>query len=328
MSPADGIPQTMRAAAIDRFGRPDVLSIHTVPVPDVSAKEVLIELDTAGVGSWDADMRGGWLPDGRRPRFPLVLGTDGAGVVVRIGSRVKQFTVGDAVYSYSFNPKGGFYAEYVAVAEQNVGAVPETLDLVHAGAIPTTGLTALQGIDDALRLKRGESLIIHGASGGVGTLAVQFAKLRGARVFATASGKDGTNLVRALGADVAVDGRRVNITAHARRFAPDGVDALLGFVGGKGLTQCLDATRRGGRFAFPNGIEPAPRKRHGITFIPYDAVANPRKFESLSHAVDEAKLEVVIADSFPLELAAAAHRRLAGHVTGKIVLRIKGRPQT
>src|SRR5581483_2553683 len=203
-----GVPQTMRAAAIDRFGGPEVLTIHELPVPAAGAKEVLIAVDTAGVGSWDADMRAGWLPDGRRPKFPLVLGTDGAGVVAATGSSVRRFKVGERVYASSFNnPKGGFYAEYVAVRGENVARVPKLLDLKLAGAIPATGLTALQGVDDALHLRKGETVIIHGASGGVGTLAVQFAKLRGARVLATASGRDGKALVRRLGADAVVDGK-------------------------------------------------------------------------------------------------------------------------
>jgi NADPH:quinone reductase len=173
------IPKTMRAAAIDRFGSPEVLTVHELPVPNVETNEVLIALHTAGVGSWDADIREGWYPE-VEPRFPLVLGTDGSGTVAAVGSRIRRFKLGDQVYSYSWNnPKGGFYAEYVAVVAEKVGAVPERLDLKHAGAIPTTGLTALQGIDDALHVKKAETVIIHGASGGVGMLAVQFAKLRG-----------------------------------------------------------------------------------------------------------------------------------------------------
>src|SRR5690349_18397954 len=186
------IPSTMRAAAIDRFGEPDVLKIHELPVPEVGPTEVLIAVHTAGVASWDAEMRDGWWPEKKRPRFPLVLGTDGSGTVAAVGSRIRRFKPGDRVYSYSWNnPKGGFYAEYVVVVADKVGSVPRRLDLKQAGAIPTTGLTALQGIDDALHVKKRETVMIHGASGGVGTLAVQFAKSRGARVLAIASGKDG-----------------------------------------------------------------------------------------------------------------------------------------
>jgi NADPH:quinone reductase-like Zn-dependent oxidoreductase len=318
------IPQSMPAAAIDHFGGPEVLSAYVLPVPKIDAKEVLIALDTAGVGPWDAAIRAGWYP-GRKPRFPLVLGTDGAGVVAKVGSRVRRLKVGDKVYSYSWaNPKGGFYAEYVAVAADKVAHVPPRLDLEHAGAIGTTGLTALQGIDDALAMKRGEAIIIHGAAGGVGTLAIQFAKLRGARVVATASGIDGLELVRDMGADGAVDARHEDIADAARRFAPDGIDAILALAGGDELERALDALRPGGKIAYPNGIEPEPKKRRGIRFIPYDGIAGVREFRRLNVAVEAAKLKVPIAEAFPLVKAAKAHERLAeGHVLGKIVLRIR-----
>src|ERR1700730_11257913 len=265
------VPEIMRAVAIDRFGGPEVLSIRTLQTPVPDKNEVLIALDTAGVGSWDIDMRAGWSPSGR-PSFPLVLGTDGAGVIAAVGSHMRRLTAGDQVYSYSFdNPKGGFYAEYVAVAKEKVSRIPKNLNLRQAGAIPTTGLTALQGVDDALQIKRGESLIIHGASGGVGSLAIQFAKLRGARLLATAHGDDGLAFVRRLGADVAVDGKREDIAEEARSFAPDGVHAVLALVGGDALERCLDAVRSGGRLAYPNEIEPEPKKRRGLHVTSYDA---------------------------------------------------------
>jgi NADPH:quinone reductase-like Zn-dependent oxidoreductase len=314
----------MPAAAIEHFGGPEVLIAHVLPVPKIDATEVLIAVDTAGVGPWDGDIRAGWYP-GSKPRFPLVLGTDGAGVVAEVGSRVRRLKVGDKVYSYSWaNPKGGFYAEYVAVAADKVAHVPPRLDLEHAGAIGTTGLTALQGIDDALAIKRGEAIVIHGASGGVGTLAIQFAKLRGARVLATASGVDGLELVRDMGADVAVDARHENVADAARRFAPDGIDAILALAGGDELERALDTLRPGGRLAYPNGIEPEPTKRRAIKFIPYDGVAGVREFRKLNVAVEAAKLKVPIAEAFPLVKAAKAHERLAeGRVLGKIVLRIR-----
>ncbi len=317
----------MRAAAIDRVGGPKVLTLHVVPVPGIDPGEVLIAVHTAGVGSWDADIRDGWSPDGRRRRFPLVLGTDGSGTIAAVGSRVRRFAPGDIVYSYSFaNAKGGFYAEYVAVAAENVGRPPVTLTLKEAGAIPTTGLTALQGVDDILQIKRGEAVVIHGASGGVGSLALQFAKMRGARVLATASGKDGILFVRRLGADAAADGRHDDLAAAARRFAPNGVDAVLALAGGSALPQLLDAVKRGGRVAFPNGVEPAPRKRRGIQVIAYDGTPGVREFERLGRAIEKARIEVAIAASYPLDQAASAHKRLAkGHVLGKIVLRVRGR---
>src|SRR6185369_4922858 len=124
----------------------------------------------------------GWYPDGPT-RFPLVLGTDGSGKVAAMGSHIRRFQIGEPVYAYSFaNPKGGFYAGYVAVAAEKAAPIPKGLTMREAGAIATTGLTALQGIDDTLQIKRGDSIAIVGASGAVGTLAVQFAKLRVARV--------------------------------------------------------------------------------------------------------------------------------------------------
>lgn len=317
----DALPTTMRAAAIDRFGGPEVLTIHTLPVPTVTAREVLIALDTAGVGVWDAEARAG--PADGHTKFPLVLGSDGAGTVVAVGSGVQRLKVGDRVYAYSYgNPKGGFYAQYVAVAASHVAPLPHGVDLEHAGAVGTTGLTALQGVDDALRLKSGDTVIVHGAAGGVGSLALQFAKLRGARVLATATRDDGLAFVSRLGADATVDGQHGDIIAAARQFAPDGVDALLAFAGGAALQKCLDAVRSGGRAAYPNGVEPAPARRHGINIIPYDAVANVRHFESLNRALGAGSVRIEIAAAFPLAEAAAAHRRLAqGHVPGKIVLR-------
>ena len=320
------IPATMRAAAIDRFGGPEVLSIHTLPVPEPNAKEVLIALDAAGVGTWDAGQRDGEWAEGDE-QFPLILGLDGAGTVVAVGARVDRVAIGDYVYSYSFsNPKGGYYAEYVAVSAAKVARVPDALGAngaISAAAMPALGLTALQGVDDALELEDGETVIVHGASGNVGMLAVQFAKQRGARVLATASGRDGVEFVRRLGADEVIDGRSDDIGRAAKRFAPDGIDAVLAFVGGHELTGCLDTLRRRGRVAYPNGIEPAPRKRRGLRVKAYDAEAGAREFERLGRAIESAHPQIPIAEVFTLEDAAKAHERLErGHVLGRIVLRI------
>jgi NADPH:quinone reductase-like Zn-dependent oxidoreductase len=306
----------VRAVTIDRRGR---VAIRDVPEPRLGRREVRIAVDTSGVGSWDAEMR----PEGKDPF--VVPGTDGAGIVSEKGAAVRRFRVGDRVYSYSYqNPKGGFHAESVAVLEKKVARIPRGLDLRRAGAIATTGLTALQGVDDALKVKRGESIIVHGASGGVGTLAVQFARWRGARVLATASGRDGLALLTRLGAEVAVVGKRDDLEAAARRFAPDGVDAILAFVGGTSLSECLDALKpRGGRVAYPNGVEPAPRRRKGIRLVAYDAIPGVAEFRRLKSAVEASKLQVPIAREYPLTRAAGAYKHAAkGHVLGKVILKV------
>jgi NADPH:quinone reductase-like Zn-dependent oxidoreductase len=318
------LPQTMQAAAIDRAGGPEVITLHTLPVPKPQADEVLIAVNTAGVAIWDVGLR-------RHPQsikhsaFPLVLGTDGAGIVAAVGAKVQGFKVGEQVYSYSWdNPHGGFYAEYVAVPAERVGLVPGNLTLRQAGAIATTGLTAIQGIDDALHLKAGDTLIIHGASGGVGSLALQFAKLRGVKVLATATGEDGLAFVKGLGADAAVDGRHGDIAAAAHALAPAGVDAVLALAGGETLERCIDALRPGGQVAFPYGVEPEPKARTGVPIIRYNAIPGVQEFERLNRAIEAVKLQVPIAAEFPLAEAAKAQERVeAGHILGKIVLRIR-----
>jgi NADPH:quinone reductase len=319
------LPSSMRAAAFDKIGAPGVLSIHTVPVPRPAADEVLIAVHTAGVAIWDADIRKklNYVKD---PHLPFVLGSDGSGTVAAVGSAVTRFEVGDLVYSYNWNnPKGGFYAEYVAVPAIRVARIPKSMALHEAGALGVSGLTALSGIDEALHLKAGETLIIHGASGAVGTLAVQLAKLRGVRVLATASGDDGVELVRRLGADAAVDGRRGDIAAAAHSFAPQGADAVLALASGDALERCIAALRPRGRVAFPRGVYPEPTGRNGLTVIPYDASYDAPAFERLNQAILHAhKFEVPIAAEFQLSDAAKAHERLeAGHVLGKIVLRVR-----
>jgi NADPH:quinone reductase-like Zn-dependent oxidoreductase len=231
----------------------------------------------------------------------------------------------DQVYAYSWdNPKGGFYAEYVAVAAETAAHIPDQLDLKHAGAIPVIGLTALQGIDNALHLKKGQAVIVLGASGGVGSLALQFAKLRGARVLAIASGEDGRAFVRRLGADMAIDGRPADIGEAAHRFAPGGVDAVLALAGGDALQRCVEVVRDGGKVAYPNGVEPEPEKRQGVEIVRYDGIAGGREFKHLARAIEAAKPEIHIAAEYALAEAARAHELLAaGHVLGKIVLRVR-----
>lgn len=307
----------MRAAVIDRYGSPDKIKSRELLVPRPTANQVLIRVDTAGIGTWDVYFRTGDIKTGHD--FPLVLGTDGSGVVVDAGSRVTRFKRGDRVYAYVWD--GGFYAEYVAVAAKSVGNVPKALSLQGAGALGVVGLTALQGVD-ALRLTRGETVIVHGASGNVGMIAVQLAKWRGARVLATASGRDGVAFVRRLGIANVIDGKKGDISLAARELASDGVDGVLAFAGGEDLVRCIDTLRKGGRVVYPNGIDPAPRKRKHIRVSAYNAVASPEKFVALNRAVVASKLKVPIEKSYSLERAADAHRRVErGHLLGRVVLK-------
>ena len=318
------IPDTMKAAAVDRFGPPSALTLHEVPVPRPGPQEVLIAINTAGIGSWDASIRdGSWRKPGR-PRFPLVPGVDGAGIVVAKGARVRRVQLGDRVYAYEFgNRQGGFYAEFAAAQAEHVGRVPKGVNLRDAGAVATTGLTALQGID-ALELRPGHTVLIFGASGAVGTMAVQFAVQRGALVIATASGAAAARLVRKLGAHRAIDARRTDAADQLRKFAPDGLDRVLALAGGNELERCLDFMRPKGRVAHPTGVEPVPMERPIFRVRAFDAVASPREFDKLNRHLGNGKVRVPISASYPLGKAAQAHRRLdREHVLGRMVLQMR-----
>jgi NADPH2:quinone reductase len=316
--------KTMKAAAIDGFGPPSVLEVATLPVPEAGPGEVLIALHAAGVGVWDTEIRAGWWPAGS-PRFPLVLGTDGAGVVVAKGAGVRRFSIGDRVWAYEFvNPKGGFYAEYVSVNAEHAGRVPAGMDLLHAGAAAVTGLTAFQGVTDHLDARKGETVLIFGATGAVGSLAVQFAKLRKVRVIGTASGREAANLVLRLGAGGVIDARSGGAVEQLRQLAPEGVDAVLAFAGGEALERCLDLLRSGGRLAYPNGVEPVPRRRRTFQTITYNGEASGRNFARLARAAAACDLQVPIAAAYPLSQTAKAHERIEkGQVLGRVVLRIR-----
>jgi NADPH2:quinone reductase len=319
-----GKPTTMKAAAIDRFGPPEVLTLHSLPVPKVGPKDVLIALHSAGVGIWDADARKGAFSEGR-DNFPLVLGADGAGTVAGVGKDVRRFKKGDAVWAYSFGgAKGGFYAEYVVVNVKNVASAPRELSPLEAGAGAVTGLTALQGVDDKLKLRATDTILVFGATGAVGTLAAQFARRTGAHVVATASSGRGAKMLHDLGIADVLDPRAADAADRLRSFAPDGLTAVLAFAGGEDLEKCINQLGAGGRVAYPNGVKPEPRKRAKIKTIPYDAEVGRDEFERLDRAVIEAKLRVIIEKTFKLEDAAQAHILLEqGHIVGRIVLEIR-----
>jgi NADPH:quinone reductase-like Zn-dependent oxidoreductase len=317
------VPATMKAAVIDRFGAADVLTPRSMPTPLADAGEVLISLYAAGVGVWDAKIRRGTWAEGDE-RFPRILGTDGAGVVAAVGPKVRGFDVGQPVWAYTFeNDKGGFYGEYVAVPVENVAPCPKRLDLLHAGAAAVTALTAQQGIDDHLDVRRGETVLVFGGTGAVGTLAIQFARRKQARVIATASGRAAAELVRRLGAHASFDARDPKELESLPGLAPEGIDAVLALAGGQALVRCLELVHAAGRVAHPNGVEPAPPARRGIKVHAYDATPGRREWQRLDRAVEEARLTVPIAATYPLSQVARAHARIEkGHAVGRVVLRI------
>jgi NADPH:quinone reductase len=318
--------QTMRAVALDKFGGPETLQIQNLPVPEIEAHEVLIRVEAAGVGAWDPFEREGRFVEimGTKPTFPYVLGTDGAGTIAAVGQDVNRFKEGDRVYAGELaNPKGGFYAQYAAVKVDNVSLIPGDLTFEQAAVLPTDALTALTGLEKVMGLKSGESLMVFGASGGIGHLALQLAKHLGAKVFAIASGADGVEFVKKLGADSAVDGRSDDVLNAAREFAPDGIDAALVTAGGERTVRALLAIRKGGRIAYPHGVMPEPTVSEGVAIEAYDGEFSPELIDRLNALIDSGPFEVHVDKTFRLEEAGEAHNALNEHHLGKLALRIE-----
>jgi NADPH2:quinone reductase len=321
------LPITMKAAAIDGYGGPEMLKPHNLPVPQLGHDEVLIEVAAAGVGVWDGMQREGKMArmePGGGNKFPLVLGADGAGTVKAVGTDVKGFKPGDAVYGYSFlSPKGGFDAQYAAVPADAVAKIPKGLDVKQAGVLGVTGVTALRGLDDHLRVKRGHNVLIFGASGGVGDPAVQLAKAMGANVLAVVASDDGATLATQSGADVVVNTKRDDLTAALQSFAPNGLDALLATVNGDGLDKAIAGIKKGGRLAHPNGVQPAPKAGPGVEVSAYDGTPDRKLLDKLNRLIESRPFKLHLSGTFPLEKADEAHRELAKHHLGRMVLTTK-----
>jgi NADPH:quinone reductase-like Zn-dependent oxidoreductase len=316
---------TMKAVAIDRFGGIEEMKLRSLSCPEIGPDEILVRVESAGVGVWDPLEREGAFAEmmSERPKFPYVLGSDGAGTVVDVGEKVTKFKKGDRVYAFSiFSPQSGFYAEYIAVKESDASPLPSNLSMETAGAMPVDAMTALRGLDDALAVKPGEKIMIFGASGGIGHLALQLAKRMGAQVLAVASGEDGVALAKRLGADAVVDGHKDDVVAAAKQFAPDGLDAALLTAGGEAAEKAVSTLREGGRLAYPHGVQPEPKVRPDIKLKQYDGFPDPEAIAKLNELIKSGPFEVHVAHSFPLEEAAEAHKALKSHHLGKLALKV------
>jgi NADPH:quinone reductase len=313
------LPKTMKAAMISEAGPPDVIHIENVPVPHVSRNHVIIALDYASVGSWDAHQRSG---DWGAVKPGTVLGVDGSGTVAAIGEGVDHVRVGERVYSYSYeNPNGGYYAEYVSVPGDRVARVPDAVSQEVAGAMPCVALTALSGLE-ALKVKRGTQVLVFGASGGVGSLAVWLAAVPMEATVTGAAREDAHEYVRRLGALHTIDPKSSEIEGALTRVAPARFDSLLATANGDDLPLLLAHLKNGAPFAFPNGVEPVP-SAPGHQAFPYDGEMSRDAFERLNDAIGKHTIPLNV-EVFAFDDVVAAHERIdRGHVDGKIVLRIR-----
>jgi NADPH:quinone reductase-like Zn-dependent oxidoreductase len=204
--------------------------------------------------------------------------------------------------------------------ETNAARIPGKLSATQAGAMAVDILTAYAGLETTLHLKSDESVLIFGASGGIGHMAVQLAKRMGARVLAVASGQDGVALAKRLRADKVIDGYSEDIVAAAREFAPKGIDAVLLTAGGAGAEKCLTTLRSGGRVAYPNGVELPQKDRPAITVQAYNGEYQNPPFEQINRLIESGPFDIEVAKTFSLEQAADAQRALDDHYLGKLAI--------
>jgi NADPH:quinone reductase-like Zn-dependent oxidoreductase len=315
----------VRAIGIREFGGRDKLERLELPEPKVPPDAVKIRIRAAGVNPVDWKLREGRLDPAFPHVFPVVPGWDAAGVVEAVGPGVVEVAPGDEVFAYCRKHfiGEGTYAEYVTVPVTYVARKPSRLSFEDAAAIPLVGLTAYQALFFAAGLTAGETVLVYGASGGVGGLAVQIAVAAGAEVIAVAR-EEHTEYVLGLGASEVIDYTQQDVVDAVRALVPGGVDVVLDVLGGESLARAVDAVRDEGRIV--SIAQPPTDERFRVRGIqPAYVFVRPdgEQLEELGELAESEQLVVHLHDVVPLDEAARAHELLEnGHVRGKVVLRV------
>ncbi|MFB7618018.1 NADP-dependent oxidoreductase [Kitasatospora sp. NPDC056181] len=307
----------MKAITYQRYGGPDVLEYGTVPEPKLGADAVLVRVRAASVNPVDWKIQAGYLDSVLDAVFPVIPGWDVAGVVEQVGVGVTEYAPGDEVIGYVREDMvgRGTFAEYVAAPVRTLARKPAALDFEQAAGLPLAGLTAYQALTGALAVKPGETVLVHAAAGGVGSLAVQIARALGARVIGTA-GERNHDYLRTLGAEPVTYGE--GLADRVRGLAPEGVDAVLDLIGGEALQASPALLAPGGRLAsVADGAVLALGGRY--VFVRPDHA----DLTALAELADSGALTVEVAATFPLERAAdAQHLNADGHTRGKIIVTV------
>lgn len=305
----------MKAITYSNYGNPDVLELTEQPMPKVGPGMVLVKVKAASVNPVDWKIMAGYLDGVMDIQFPAIPGWDVAGVVESVGIDSRQFAPGDEVIAYGRKDfvHGGSFAEYIALPERLLARKPSSLDWNESAGLPLAGLTAFQVLR-RLEVKPGETVLIHGGSGGVGSLGIQIAASWGAKVIATASEKN-HGYLRSLGAEPVAYGE--GLAERVRALSPEGVDVVADFAGGN-LEPTLQVLADGGRHA---SIADSDVEEHGGTWMWVSPVG--ADLQELADLVDSKKFRVEVAKVFPLAGAADAFRlNMEGHTRGKIVLSV------
>lgn len=243
----------MRAMVIDRYGKVP-MRLAEMPTPEIGEYEVLAEIHAASINPVDFKIRDGKVKLLVKYKMPLILGNDFSGVVAKVGAKVTRFKVGDEIYARPRKSKIGTFAEYIAIHEEDIALKPKNLSFEEAASIPLVGLTSYQALTDILQLQKGQKILIQAGAGGVGTFAIQLAKLMGATVATTAS-VAGASLVKSLGADEIINYKTEKFDEILKNY-----DAVFDTLGGEILEKSFEVIKRGGKIVSVSGL---PNARFG-----------------------------------------------------------------
>ncbi|MFL6515409.1 MAG: NADP-dependent oxidoreductase [Chthoniobacterales bacterium] len=311
---AAGIPM-MKAIVVQQPGGPETLKVSDAPRPQAKEDEVLIRVAAAAVNPVDAYIRAGRFGGGKTLFTP---GMDVAGVIEATGANSHKFKAGDPVYAYlSFDEQGG-YAEFCVAKESEVSLKPTNISFEQAAAVPLAGTTAWQALIDTAQLKSGQTVLIHGGSGGVGHLAIQIAKAKGAKVIATASTAN-QEMLKKLGVDQAIDYSKTKF----EKVVKD-VDVVLDVTRSDALIRSYGVVKKGGFIVTITGApNPAELEKHGIRGGSLMAHPDSQVLEELTKLIEAGKITPVVSQVFPLAQADKAHEQIeTRHTRGKIVLKV------
>lgn len=311
----------MKAVRIHQYGNADVLAYEDAPLPSILSNEVLVRVVAASVNPVDWKIREGYLKEMISYPLPLTLGWDVSGVVEGVGADVSHFKVGDAVFSRPDIKRNGTYAEFVAIREDEVAHKPKTISHIAAATIPLAGITAWEVLVTTAKLAAGQRVLIHAGSGGVGTLAIQLAKSRGAFVIATTSGRN-LAFVKSLGADEVID-----YGAQAFETAVKDVDVVFDTIGGKVQEASWSVLKRGGILV--SIVSPPPQERAlalGVRSAFVFIEPNAEILAQFADLVDAGVIRPIVGAEFALKDIAKAHAfSQTGRAVGKIALYV-GQP--
>ena len=313
----------MKAIVVHEYGGAEVLHYEEAPRPQPNDNEVLIRVIAASVNPVDAAIRSGKYAEYFHTKLPLIPGMDAAGVIEKAGSKITALKAGDPVYAFFTLREEGGYGEFALAKEGEVARKPSSITYEEAAAVPAAGSTAWQALVDAAKLGAGQTVLIHGGSGGVGHFAIQIAKARGARVIATASTAN-QEFLKKLGVDQAID-----YTATKFEDVVKDVDVVLDAVGGDTLRRSYSVVKKGGIIVTIAG-EPdqAALDAHGIRGVSISAAPKSETFAELTRLIEDGKVKPVVTQVFPLAEVAKAQEQIATrHTRGKIILRVSPDPK-